>query len=131
MNRRFWQAERVRISPDRQRSRIRERLETIHARSEKSTSWRGTVRFLLQLVNRDGHVPVKTRLTREDLLFLAEAREDVAALSEMALRVLCLHRPRQGGGLSSDPDTPLRRCHTCMVSWPCATYRALSEPLGG
>jgi len=130
MNRRFWQAERVRISPDRQRSRIRERLETIHARSEKSTSWRTGARFLLQLVNRDGLVPVRTRLTREDLLFLSEAREDVAALSQMALRVLALHRPRQGGGLSSDPDTPLRRCRTCMTSWPCSTYRALSEPLG-
>jgi hypothetical protein len=130
MNQRFWQAERVRISPDRQRSRIRERLETIHARSEKSTSWRGTTRFLLRLVNREGVVPVRARLTREDLLFLAEARDEVAALSEMALRVLHLHRPRSGGGLTSDPHTPLRRCHTCMTSWPCATYRALDDCLG-
>ncbi|WP_347681290.1 hypothetical protein [Actinocorallia sp. B10E7] len=106
-------------------------METIHARSEKSTSWRTGARFLLRLVNRDGLVPVRTRLTREDLLFLCEAREDVSALSAMALRVLHLHRPRQGAGLSSDPDTPLRRCHTCMTSWPCSTYRAISESLGG
>lgn len=106
-------------------------METIHARSEKSTSWRSTVCYLLRLVNRDGLVPVRTRLTREDLLFLAEAREDTVVLSEMALRVLHLHRPRQSGGLSSDPASPLRRCHTCMTSWPCSTYRVLSESLGG
>ena len=84
----------------------------------------------MQLVDRDGRVRVRTRLTREDLLFLSEAREEVTALSEMALRVLHLHRPRSGGGLSSDPDTPLRRCHACMNHWPCATYRALADTLG-
>ncbi|MCD0452511.1 hypothetical protein LO762_25480 [Actinocorallia sp. API 0066] len=115
--------------PDRPRSRMRDRLEAMRARAEKSTSWRVTVAYLLRLVNREGEVPVRARLSREDLLFLGEAREEVATLAEMALRVLELHQPRGSGGLTSDPDHPLHRCRTCMTRWPCATFRILAETL--
>lgn len=113
--------------PGRPRSRLRDRLEATRARAEKSTSWRSTTTYLLKLVNHRGHVPVKTRLTREDLLFLAVAREQLAAFADLGLRLLDLHGPRPSGGLTSDPAHPLHRCRTCMSSWPCATYRALAD----
>ncbi|GAB3656380.1 hypothetical protein GCM10027589_15990 [Actinocorallia lasiicapitis] len=116
--------------PDRQRSRLRDRLEAIRARSEKSTSWRGTTSYLLKLVNNEGQVPVKTKLTREDLLFLASARDELVGFADLGLRILELHQPRDGGGVTSDPSTPLRRCRSCMGRWPCPSYRALSETLG-
>ncbi|GAA3212601.1 hypothetical protein [Actinocorallia longicatena] len=115
--------------PDWQRSRLRDRLEAIRARSAKSTSWRGTTSYLLKLVNHEGQVPVKTRLSREDLLFLTSARDELTGFAELGLRILELHQPRDGGGVSSDPSTPLRRCRSCMGRWPCPTYRALTDTL--
>lgn len=116
------------VQPDWQRSRLRDRLEAIRARAEKSTSWRTTTTYLLKLVNHEGHVPIKTKLTREDLVFLAAAREELAAFAEMGLRILEIHQPgKGGGGLTSDPESPLRRCKACMGRWPCHTYRALTD----
>ncbi|ROO90663.1 hypothetical protein EDD29_8398 [Actinocorallia herbida] len=108
---------------------MRERLEAMRARAEKSTSWRIPVAYLLRLVNHKGEVPIGTRLTREDLIFLAEAREEVELLAEAALRILELHHPKPSGGLSSDPENPLRRCRACMTRWPCPTFRALTTSL--
>jgi hypothetical protein len=102
----------------------------ISARAEKSTSWRASTQYLGRLVNREGYVPVKARLSREDLSFLAGAREDLAAFADLGLRLMDLHQPKDGGGLSSDPEHPIHRCRSCMNRWPCATYKALSDAFG-
>ncbi|MBC6457143.1 hypothetical protein [Actinomadura sp. HBU206391] len=112
---------------DPRQARLRERLETIRIRSEKSNSWRSSTQFLSRLINREGFVPVKTTLSREDIAFLAGARSDVIALAELGIRLLEMHQPRDAGGISSDPDNPIRRCRACMWRWPCPTYRAIDE----
>lgn len=113
---------------------VRERLETLRARSQKSSSWRSMTHYLAQLMNREGVVPVRTRLTREDIAFLASARDDMTAFCDMALRLLDLHQPRRSSGISSDPHSPIRRCNACMSHWPCPTVRAveaaIDRPLG-
>jgi hypothetical protein len=112
---------------DPRRERLRERLEIIQARSQKSNSWRSVMHYFAGLVNREGVVPVKARLTREDLRFLASARDEVIAFCELGLRLLDLHQPRDAGGISSDPGSPIRRCRSCMWRWPCPTVRAVEE----
>ncbi|MBO2464671.1 hypothetical protein [Actinomadura violacea] len=114
---------------DPRHTRLRERLDAIRARSAKSTSWRTSTQYLSRLVNRDGFVPVKARLTREDLAFLAGARDEVIALAELGARILDLHRPQEAGGITSDPDSPIRRCRACMWRWPCPTFRAMDDTL--
>lgn len=114
---------------DLRRARLRERLETIRTRSQKSSSWRSAAHYFTGLVNREGVVPVKARLSREDLRFLASAREEVIAFCELSLRLLDLHQPRDAGGISSDPCNPIRRCRACMWRWPCPTIRAVEEAI--
>ncbi|MEV4254816.1 hypothetical protein AB0J52_16825 [Spirillospora sp. NPDC049652] len=109
--------------------RLRERLGSMRARSEKSTSWRSSTQYLGRLVNRSGFVPVRTRLTREDLMFLSGARDEVITLTELAVRLVDLHRPQDAGGITSDPTSPIRRCRACMWRWPCPTFRAIEEGL--
>ena len=111
---------------DPRRSRLRERLEIIRTRSQKSSSWRSVTHYFSGLVNREGVVPVKARLSREDLRFLASARDEVIAFCELGLRLLDLHQPRDGG-ISSDPGSPIRRCRACMWRWPCPIVRAVEE----
>ena len=106
---------------------VRERLEIIRTRSEKSSSWRSMMHYVSRLVNREGFVPVKAKLSREDIAFLSFARDDVIAFCEMGLRLLDLHQPRDAGGISSDPDNPIRRCRACMWRWPCPTFRTVEE----
>lgn len=112
---------------DPRHDRLRERLETIRTRSQKSSSWRSVTHYFSGLVNREGVVPVKARLSREDLRFLASARDELIALAELCLRLLDLHQPREPGGISSDPANPIRRCRACMWHWPCPTIRAVEE----
>src|SRR5690606_14347287 len=107
----------------------RERLEGIRARSAKSSSWRSSTQYLSRLMNRDGFIPVKARLTREDFVFLAGAREEVIMFAELGVRLLDLHRPQESGGITSDPASPLRRCRACMSRWPCPTFRPIDETL--
>ncbi|WP_242882734.1 hypothetical protein [Actinomadura litoris] len=114
---------------DPRQTRLRERLEAIRARSEKSTSWRASTRHLTRLVNRDGFVPVRARLAREDLAFLAGAREELIAFADLGVRLLELHRPQESGGITSDPDNPIQRCRACMWRWPCPTFRAIDNAL--
>ncbi|WP_019633598.1 hypothetical protein [Actinomadura atramentaria] len=116
--------------PDPRETRLRERLETIRARSLKAAGWRDAARHLAPLVNGSGSVAVRARLTREDLAFLGSARDDVLALTRLGLRLADLHRPQDGGGISSDPASPVLRCRTCMWRWPCPTLRAVEEALG-
>lgn len=109
--------------------RLRERLETIRARSEKAGSWRSSTQYLSRLVNSTGFVPIKTRLTREDLAFLSGARDEVIAFADLGIRLIDLHRPQEAGGITSDPQNPIRRCRACMWRWPCPTFRAIDETL--
>ncbi|WP_344595635.1 hypothetical protein [Actinomadura vinacea] len=112
---------------DPRETRLREHLQAIRARSEKSTSWRSSTRYLSRLVNRSGFVPIKARLSREDLTFLTGARDEVIAFADLGLRLLELHRPQDAGGITSDPEHPIRRCRACMGRWPCLTFRAIDE----
>ncbi|MGI8333569.1 hypothetical protein ACRYCC_26755 [Actinomadura scrupuli] len=112
---------------DIQRSRLRDRLESIRVRSEKSTSWRSAAQYLGRLINREGFVPIRTRIPQEDLAFLSTAREDMIAFAELGLRLFELHQPQDSGGISSDPDNPIRRCRACMWRWPCPTFRAIDD----
>ncbi|GAA0542250.1 hypothetical protein [Actinomadura livida] len=114
---------------DPREARVRERLEAIRTRSAKSSSWRTSTQYLYRLMNRNGFVPVKARLSREDLSFLAGAREEVIMFAELGVRLLDLHRPQESGGISSDPGAPIHRCRACMARWPCPTFRAIDETL--
>jgi len=108
---------------------LRERLAAMLGRAERASSWADRLAPLRKLINRDGHVPVRARLTAEDLDFLSAAREEVASLSALLIRLLDLHRPRDAGGITSDPTRPILRCRSCMWRWPCPTFRALAEAL--
>ncbi|MFF3670894.1 hypothetical protein [Microtetraspora malaysiensis] len=112
---------------DPQRRLLRERLEAIQIRTEKATSWRDGTGHLQALINREGYVPVTARLAGEDLEFLAAAREELLSLSELGIRLLDLHQPRDAGGITSDTANPILRCRSCMWRWPCPTFRAMYD----
>ncbi|MFF4620122.1 hypothetical protein [Nonomuraea jabiensis] len=115
---------------DPQRQGLRERLESILIRTEKATSWHDEAERLRSLVNREGYVPIRTRLAIEDLDFLGGARADLLRFLELGLRLLDLHQPRDAGGITSDAAHPILRCRSCMWRWPCPTFRAMSESFG-
>jgi hypothetical protein len=115
------------LPEDPERRRLRERLESIQIRTEKANSWRDATQPLRSLINREGYVPIKTRLAGEDIEFLAEAREELLSFAELGIRLLDLHQPRDAGGITSDAAHPIRRCRSCMWRWPCPTFRAMSE----
>ncbi|WP_219470440.1 hypothetical protein [Nonomuraea rhizosphaerae] len=117
-------------SEDPHRQRLRERLEAIFIRTEKATSWHDEAGRLRSLVNHEGFVPVSTKLPVEDIDFLAGARDDLLTFSELGLRLLDLHQPRDAGGITSDAAHPILRCRSCMWRWPCPTFRAISESFG-
>jgi hypothetical protein len=106
---------------------VLERLESIRARSEKASCWRSLTQYVTRLVNREGFVPLRVRLSRTDVAFLANARSDLLSFAGLGLRLAEMHRPRQASGISSDPASPIRRCRACMSRWPCPTFRALDE----
>lgn len=118
------------MEEDPRRVRLRERLETIRARSEKSSPWHAAGRYLTPLINQEGVVPISARLSRADLVFLTGARDEVIAFADLALRLVELHRPRDAGGISSDPGFPIRRCRACMWRWPCPTFQIIDEAVG-
>ncbi|NAS22074.1 hypothetical protein GT755_10300 [Herbidospora sp. NEAU-GS84] len=115
------------LPEDPQRRRLRERLEVIQIRTDKASSWREAVRPLRHLLNREGFVPIKTRLASTDLDFLESSRDDLLAFSELSLRLIDLHQPRDAGGITSDTAHPILRCRSCMWRWPCPTFRAITE----
>lgn len=115
---------------DPQRQGLRERLETILISTEKATPWNDEVDRLRSLVNHEGYVPIRARLAIEDLEFLAGARTELLRFSELGLRLLDLHQPRDAGGITSDTAHPILRCRSCMWRWPCPTFRAMSESFG-
>lgn len=114
---------------DPQRERLRERLEVIRVLTEKATSWREATLPLRALINREGVVPIRARLAGHDLDFLEIARDELLGLSELGLRLLDLHQPRDAGGITSDPANPILRCRSCMWRWPCPTFRAIAESI--
>lgn len=118
-----------RFPEDAERLRLRERLAGVLVRAEKTASWRGSMDRLRPLAEAEQHVAVRARLSREDLDFLAVAREELIELAVLGLRLLDLHRPRDAGGVSSDRAHPILRCRSCMWRWPCPTFRAMAEAL--
>ncbi|MCW2876954.1 MAG: hypothetical protein JWQ95_1054 [Sphaerisporangium sp.] len=108
---------------------MRERLEGILARTERARAWGDAALPLRPLINRDGYVPIKTRLSVDDLDLLVGARKELLCFSELGLRLLDLHQPRDAGGITSDAAHPILRCRSCMWRWPCPTFRAMSEAL--
>ncbi|MFC7383926.1 hypothetical protein [Sphaerisporangium rhizosphaerae] len=108
---------------------MRERLESILARTEKARAWGAAALPLQSLLNREGYVPIKTRLTVDDLDLLMAAREELLCFAELGLRLLDLHQPRDAGGITSDAAHPILRCRSCMWRWPCPTFRAMSDAL--
>jgi hypothetical protein len=118
------------VSPaDEQRARIRDDLEGLRLRASVAASWLETSGHYAQLVNRDGVVPVTARLSREDLMFLGEARGQLLRFAGLALRLIELHQPGDAGGLSTHPSSPILRCRSCMWRWPCPTFSIVTEVL--
>lgn len=114
--------------PDPRCRRVRDRLEGMRIRAEKSTSWASVMHYLPRLINREGFVPVRAKVSREDIAFLRFARDDLIDFAELGLRLLDLHQPREAAsGVSSDLDNPVRRCRACMWRWPCPTVRAVED----
>lgn len=99
-------------------------------RTGKAASWHDEAARLRGLVNHEGFVPIRARLAGEDLDFLADARDDLLRFSELGLRLLDLHQPRDAGGITSDAAHPILRCRSCMWRWPCPTFRAMAEAFG-
>lgn len=55
------------------------------------------------------------------------ARDVILAFTRLGLRLLGLHRPRDAGGITSDPAHPILRCRSCMWRWPCPTFQVIVE----
>ncbi len=108
---------------------MRRRLEGILARTDRARAWGDAALPLQSLINRDGFVPIKTRLSVDDLEMLVGVRKELLCFSELGLRLLDLHQPRDAGGITSDAAHPILRCRSCMWRWPCPTFRAMSEAL--
>ncbi|GII77664.1 hypothetical protein Sru01_26460 [Sphaerisporangium rufum] len=111
------------------RRHLRERLEGILVRTERARAWGDAARPFRSLVNRDGYVPIRTRLSVDDLDTLAGARRELLCFTELSLRLLDLHQPRDAGGAGGAAARPILRCRSCMWRWPCPTFRAMAEAL--
>ena len=114
---------------DEQRARIRDDVEGLRLRASVAASWLETSSHYAQLINHAGVVPVTARFSREDLMFLGEARGQMLRFADLALRLIELHQPGDAGGLSTHPSSPILRCRSCMWRWPCPTFSIVSEIL--
>jgi hypothetical protein len=120
----------VTTSPtDGQRARIRDDIEGLRLRASAAASWLETSSHYAKLINHAGVVPVSARFSREDLMFLAEARGQMLRFAELTLRLIDLHQPGDAGGLTTDPSSPVLRCRSCMWRWPCPTFSIVTEVL--
>ncbi|MQA97850.1 MAG: hypothetical protein GEV11_25725 [Streptosporangiales bacterium] len=115
---------------DPRRAQLVEHLTALHGRAGRATSWQSEGAYLTRLAGNDGHVSVRKRLSLDDIAFLAHARADLGDFAEIGLRLLALHRPRDGGGITSDVANPIWRCRSCMWRWPCPTFRVFLEVFG-
>ena len=114
---------------DEQRARIRDDVEGLRLRASVAASWLETSGHYAQLVNHAGVVPVTARFSREDLMFLGEARGQMLRFADLALRLVDLHQPGDAGGITTHPSSPILRCRSCMWRWPCPTFSIVTEVL--
>jgi hypothetical protein len=114
---------------DEQGARIRDDIEGLRLRASVAASWLETSGHYARLINRGGVVPVTARFSREDLMFLGEARGQMLRFAELTLRIIDLHQPGDAGGLSTHPSSPIQRCRSCMWRWPCPTFSIVTEVL--
>jgi hypothetical protein len=114
---------------DEQRARLRDDVEGLRLRASVAASWLETSSHYAQLINHAGVVPVTARFSREDLMFLGEARGQMLRFADLALRLIDLHQPGDAGGLSTHPSSPIVRCRSCMWRWPCPTFSIVTEVL--
>ncbi|MFC7329521.1 hypothetical protein [Marinactinospora rubrisoli] len=103
--------------------RLRLYIEGVRERAAQAVPWGpDTVGIPAQ--------PTENTILRiNDAAFYANARTEIAAFADLCLSLLSLHRPRDGGGLSSGPTTAAQRCNCCMLRWPCPTIREMSQLL--
>jgi hypothetical protein len=119
----------VAAATDEQRARIRGEAEALRLRASAAASWLETSGHYAHLVNHAGVVPVTARFSREDLMFLGEARGQMLRFAELTLRVIDLHQPGDAGGITTHPTSPILRCRSCMWRWPCPTFSIVTEIL--
>jgi hypothetical protein len=112
---------------DEQRARIRDDAEGLRLRASVAASWLETSAHYAQLINRAGVVPVTARFSREDLMFLGEARGQMLRFAELTLRLIDLHQPGDAEGITTLPSSPILRCRSCMWRWPCPTFSIVTE----
>jgi hypothetical protein len=117
--------------PDERAEALREYLESLRLRAQGAASWLKSSSQYVQLLNREGFVPVTAKFTVEDLAFLANAREELLRFTELGLRLAELHQPQEVSAITSDAAGAVRRCGSCMWRWPCPTFRILDEVLSG
>ncbi len=114
---------------DEQRARISGELEGLRLRASVAASWLESSGHYAQLINRAGVVPVTARFSREDLMFLGEARGQMLRHAELTLRIIDLHQPGDADGVGTHPSSPILRCRSCMWRWPCPTFSIVAEVL--
>ncbi|WP_046468124.1 hypothetical protein [Allosalinactinospora lopnorensis] len=103
--------------------RLRLRAEGIRERATKAVPWAPeTVGLPPQAVEN-------ALLRINDVAFYANARQESITFAELCLNLLTLHRPRDGGGLTSGNAPPVQRCSCCMLRWPCPTVREMTSAL--
>ncbi len=115
--------------PDGRADTLRQYLEALRLRAQAAASWLKSSNHYMELLNREGFVPVTARFTAEDLAFLADAREELLRFAELGLRLAELHQPQEVSAITSDPAGQFHRCGSCMWRWPCPTFRILDEVL--
>jgi hypothetical protein len=115
--------------PDERAETLRQHLEGLRLRAQGAASWLESSDHYLQLLNREGFVPVTAKFTAEDLAFLASAREELLRFTELGLRLAELHQPQEVSAITSDAAGQFHRCGSCMWRWPCPTFRILDEVL--
>jgi hypothetical protein len=115
--------------PDERAETLRQHLEELRLRAQGAASWVKSSSHYQQLLNREGFVPVTAKFTAEDLVFLANAREELLRFAELGLRLAELHQPQEVSAITSDAAGAFHRCGSCMWRWPCPTFRILDEVL--
>lgn len=97
-------------------------IESIRDRSAQAVPWGPETVGIPPRAAQNALVQISS------VAFYANAREEVAAFAEVCLNLLELHRPREAGALDGAGAT-VHRCRSCMLRWPCPTFRGLSRLL--
>ncbi|QVQ53672.1 hypothetical protein J4H86_08100 [Spiractinospora alimapuensis] len=107
---------------DDEHEQLRLLVEGIRERAEEATPWEPDTVGVPSIDDN-----ALTHAT--DVAFYANARTEVATFTTVCLNLLALHRPRDGGGISSAPHHQPQRCGCCMARWPCPTISEMRELL--